>query len=54
MAGTDADGADHGMDARTGAFVTRATENVLAGFAAGPAARHRPAPRDNAGALYGR
>ncbi|MGW5355611.1 N,N-dimethylformamidase beta subunit family domain-containing protein [Streptomyces sp. NPDC004031] len=53
MAGTNLDGRDHGMDARTGRFVTRATENVLTAFAEGPAGRNRPAPRDNTGRLYG-
>ncbi|WP_328913074.1 MULTISPECIES: N,N-dimethylformamidase beta subunit family domain-containing protein [unclassified Streptomyces] len=53
MAGTRDDGRDHGMDARTGAFVTRATENVLRAFAAGPAAHHHPAPRPNVRTVYG-
>ncbi|SEG83374.1 hypothetical protein SAMN05216223_11461 [Actinacidiphila yanglinensis] len=53
MAGTGLDGVDHTMDARTRAFVTQVTENVLTGFAAGPAARHRPAPRGNVPRLYG-
>ncbi|WUH93851.1 hypothetical protein OG900_29540 [Streptomyces sp. NBC_00433] len=53
MAGTGLDGGDHGMDDRTRLFVTRATENVLTGFAAGPAGRSRPAPRDNVRLLYG-
>ncbi|MEV5733570.1 N,N-dimethylformamidase beta subunit family domain-containing protein [Streptomyces sp. NPDC052292] len=52
MAGTPAGGRDHGMDARTRTFVTRTTENVLRAFALGPAARHRPAPRPNAGEVY--
>ncbi|MFI0720616.1 N,N-dimethylformamidase beta subunit family domain-containing protein [Streptomyces sp. NPDC021224] len=51
MAGTNLDGRDHGMDARTGRFVTRATENVLTAFAEGPAGRNRPAPRDNTARL---
>ncbi|MFJ9834567.1 N,N-dimethylformamidase beta subunit family domain-containing protein [Streptomyces sp. NPDC101169] len=51
-AGTPAGGRDHGMDARTRAFVTRTTENVLRAFARGPAARHRPAPRPNAEEVY--
>ncbi|GAB1332050.1 hypothetical protein ACE1SV_63890 [Streptomyces sennicomposti] len=46
-------GRDHGMDARTRAFVTRTTENLLRGFSGGPAARHRPAPRPNAREVYG-
>ncbi|GGJ28542.1 hypothetical protein GCM10010121_044860 [Streptomyces brasiliensis] len=52
MAGTPDAGRDHGMDARTAAFVTRTTENLLHAFAAGPAARHRPAPRPNAHQVY--
>ncbi|MGW1008361.1 N,N-dimethylformamidase beta subunit family domain-containing protein [Streptomyces sp. NPDC002520] len=47
MAGTPDGGRDHGMDARTRAFVTRTTGNLLRAFAEGPAARHRPAPRPN-------
>ncbi|MEY9964078.1 hypothetical protein ABIA33_002112 [Streptacidiphilus sp. MAP12-16] len=53
MAGTGDDGGAHGMDARTGALVTRVTENLLTAFAQGPAARNRPAPRDNMHAVYG-
>ncbi|SHL11051.1 N,N-dimethylformamidase beta subunit family domain-containing protein [Actinacidiphila paucisporea] len=53
VAGTGLDGRDHGMDERTRLFVTRATENVLTGFAAGPAGTTRPAPRDNVRRLYG-
>ncbi|MFE2583562.1 N,N-dimethylformamidase beta subunit family domain-containing protein [Streptomyces sp. NPDC059378] len=53
MAGTPDGGRDHGMDARTRAFVTRTTENLLRGFAEGPAARHRPAPRPNTTQVYG-
>jgi hypothetical protein len=52
MAGTGDDGRDHGMDARTRAFVTRTTENVLRAFAEGPAAKTRPAPQDNVHAVY--
>ena len=52
MAGTHDDWGDHGMDARTGAFVTRATENLVNGFAKGPADRHLPPPRDNVTAVY--
>jgi hypothetical protein len=52
MAGTREDWGDHGMDARTGAFVTRATENLLTAFAKGPAGRTMPAPRDNVGSVY--
>ncbi|MBM9506373.1 hypothetical protein ITX44_17795 [Streptomyces sp. KK5PA1] len=52
MAGTHDDGRDHGMDARTRAFVTRTTENVLRAFAQGPAVKHRPAPTDNVGTVY--
>ncbi|MEU9128688.1 N,N-dimethylformamidase beta subunit family domain-containing protein [Kitasatospora sp. NPDC048540] len=46
-------GGDHGMDARTGAFTRRVTENLLRAFAAGPCGRGRPAA-DNVGAVYGR
>ncbi|MET4921335.1 hypothetical protein P3L51_02965 [Streptomyces sp. PSRA5] len=53
MAGTGENGRNHGMDARTGAFVTRSTENVLRAFAAGPAGRTRPAPKDNVRSVYG-
>ncbi|WP_225845746.1 N,N-dimethylformamidase beta subunit family domain-containing protein [Streptomyces sp. HPF1205] len=52
MAGTGDDGRDHGLDARTRAFVTRTTENLLRAFAEGPAAEHRPAPRDNVLTVY--
>jgi hypothetical protein len=52
VAGTGELGRDHGMDARTRAFVTRTTENILRAFAEGPAARHRPPPRPNAHDLY--
>ncbi|MFF2507773.1 N,N-dimethylformamidase beta subunit family domain-containing protein [Streptomyces sp. NPDC058067] len=54
MAGTRENGGNHGMDARTGAFVTRATENVLRAFAAGPAAKGMPPARDNVRSVYGR
>ncbi|TGB12309.1 hypothetical protein E4099_11370 [Streptomyces palmae] len=53
MAGTRENGRNHGMDARTAAFTTRTTENLLRAFATGPAARTRPRPRENARALYG-
>ncbi|TDC67578.1 N,N-dimethylformamidase beta subunit family domain-containing protein [Streptomyces hainanensis] len=53
MAGTDLNGRNHGMDARTGRFVTRTTENVLRAFAEGPAARHRPEPENNVDRVYG-
>ncbi|MEU7019234.1 N,N-dimethylformamidase beta subunit family domain-containing protein [Streptomyces sp. NPDC046203] len=53
MAGTPDGGRDHGMDARTRAFATRTTENLLRAFAEGPAARHRPAPRPNTPEVYG-
>jgi hypothetical protein len=46
-------GRDHGMDARTRAFVTRTTENLLRTFARGPAARHAPPPRANVREVYG-
>ncbi|MFF2958946.1 N,N-dimethylformamidase beta subunit family domain-containing protein [Streptomyces sp. NPDC057963] len=52
MAGTRENGRNHGMDARTGAFVTRATENLLHAFAAGPCGRIRPKPRGNVGDVY--
>ncbi|MGW3094908.1 N,N-dimethylformamidase beta subunit family domain-containing protein [Streptomyces sp. NPDC001102] len=51
-AGTGELGRDHGMDARTRAFVTRTTENVLRAFAEGPAARHRPEPQPDTAELY--
>lgn len=53
VAGTGMLGRDHGMDARTRAFVTRTTENLLRTFAKGPAVRHAPAPRANVRAMYG-
>jgi hypothetical protein len=52
MAGTRDDGGDHGMNARTRDFVTRTTENLLRAFAAGPAGRTQPAPRDNVHEVY--
>jgi hypothetical protein len=52
MAGGRDDGRDHGMNAAAAAFVARVTENVLRAFAAGPAGRLRPLPRDNVRALY--
>ncbi|MEZ0095206.1 N,N-dimethylformamidase beta subunit family domain-containing protein [Streptacidiphilus sp. EB129] len=52
MAGTHDDWGDHGMDARTGAFVTRATQNLLTAFAQGPAAHHLAPPRDNLATIY--
>jgi hypothetical protein len=52
MAGTIDDGRDHGMDARTAAFVTRTTENLLTAFAAGPAGKTQPAPTDNVAEVY--
>ena len=52
MAGTGQDGADHAMDARTAAFVTRTTENLFTAFAAGPAGRLQPAPTDNVKEVY--
>ncbi|MEV6837816.1 N,N-dimethylformamidase beta subunit family domain-containing protein [Streptomyces sp. NPDC051133] len=51
-AGTGELGRDHGMDARTRAFVTRTTENLLRTFAKGPAARHAPPPRPDAREVY--
>ncbi|MEU6329350.1 N,N-dimethylformamidase beta subunit family domain-containing protein [Streptomyces sp. NPDC047049] len=53
MAGTHDDGRDHGMDDRTRAFVTRTTENLLRAFAVAPAAKIRPAPRNNVASAYG-
>jgi hypothetical protein len=53
MAGTRDDGGDHGMNARTAAFVTRTTENLMRAFAAGPAGHTQPAPRDNVHEVYG-
>ncbi|GHI03905.1 N,N-dimethylformamidase beta subunit family domain-containing protein [Streptomyces cellostaticus] len=53
LAGTGKLGRDHGMDARTRAFVTRTTENLLRTFARGPAARHGPPPRTNVQEVYG-
>ncbi|MCX4791196.1 MULTISPECIES: N,N-dimethylformamidase beta subunit family domain-containing protein [unclassified Streptomyces] len=52
MAGTRENGRNHGMDARTGAFVTRSTENLLHAFAAGPCGRSKPKPTDNAREVY--
>ncbi|MEW1722777.1 N,N-dimethylformamidase beta subunit family domain-containing protein [Streptomyces sp. NPDC093109] len=54
MAGTRDNGRNHGLTPRTGAFVTRTTENILRAFAKGPAAHHRPPPRDNVRKVYGR
>lgn len=45
--------ADNGMNARTGAFVTKATENLMRAFAAGPAGHSQPAPKDNVAEVYG-
>ncbi|MEU1371628.1 N,N-dimethylformamidase beta subunit family domain-containing protein [Streptomyces sp. NPDC005803] len=53
MAGTGDNGRNHGMDARTGAFVTRTTENLLRAFAERPAAKTSPAPKDNVREVYG-
>ncbi|MFE4453965.1 N,N-dimethylformamidase beta subunit family domain-containing protein [Streptomyces sp. NPDC056796] len=53
MAGTRENGRNHGMDARTGAFVTRTTENVLRAFATGPATKSRPPAHDNVRSVYG-
>ncbi|WP_406134612.1 N,N-dimethylformamidase beta subunit family domain-containing protein [Streptomyces sp. NBC_01089] len=52
MAATRDGGRHHGMDARTRAFVTRTTENLLRAFATGPAATTRPAPKDNVRSVY--
>ncbi len=53
MAGSRDDRGDHGMGRRTAAFVTRTTENLLRAFAAGPAGRMQPTPRDNVHEVYG-
>lgn len=53
MAGTHDNGRNHGMDTRTGAFVTRTTENLLRAFAVGRAAKTQPAPRNNVASVYG-
>jgi len=53
LAGTGELGRDHGMDGRTRAFVTCATENLLRMFARGPAGRHAPPPRADTRAVYG-
>ncbi len=53
MAGTRDDRSDHGMDRRTGVFVSRTTENLFRAFAAGPAGHTQPAPRDNVHEVYG-
>ncbi|WP_432746797.1 twin-arginine translocation signal domain-containing protein [Streptomyces sp. JH002] len=52
MAGTDENGGNHGMDARTGEFVTKVTENILRTFANGPAAHTHPA-HGNVPEVYG-
>ncbi|HEV2635754.1 MAG TPA: N,N-dimethylformamidase beta subunit family domain-containing protein [Actinocrinis sp.] len=52
MAGTRDDGGDHAMDARTGAFVTQVTENLLKAFAVGPAGKNQPVPADNVQEVY--
>ncbi|WP_436847025.1 N,N-dimethylformamidase beta subunit family domain-containing protein [Streptomyces atratus] len=52
MAGTQENGRNHGMDARTGRFVTRTTENLIRAFAEGPCGRKRPRPQDNVSTLY--
>lgn len=44
--------ADNGMDARTGAFVTKTTENLMRAFASGPAGHGRPVPKDNVAEVY--
>ena len=53
MAQTRDDHADHGMDKRTAAFVSRTTENLFRAFAAGPAGHMQPAPKDNVHEVYG-
>lgn len=50
--GDGSSGADHAMDARTGAMTQRVTENLLRAFAAGPAGAAHP-PQDNVAAVYG-
>ena len=49
--GRSVQGVRHGFDARTGAFTTRTTENILRAFASGPAARTHPAS-DNLHQVY--
>jgi hypothetical protein len=44
--------ADNGMDAATGAFVTRTTTNLMRAFAAGPAGHSQPTPKDNVDEVY--
>ncbi len=44
--------ADDGMDARTGAFVTKTTENLMRAFAAGPAGHSEPVPKNNVAEVY--
>ncbi|MFD0600914.1 hypothetical protein [Streptomyces aureus] len=41
------------MNARTGAFVTRTTENVLRAFAVGPATKSMATAHDNVRNVYG-
>jgi hypothetical protein len=52
MAGGPDDGSDHQMNAATGAFVTQTTTNLMRAFAAGPAGRMKPAPKDNVQEVY--
>ncbi|WP_182886224.1 N,N-dimethylformamidase beta subunit family domain-containing protein [Microbispora sp. H10885] len=54
MAGTRDLPRAHGIGARTRAFVTTATTNLLKGFAEGPAAGRMPAPDDNVRRTYRR
>ncbi|GAA0405526.1 hypothetical protein GCM10009530_67140 [Microbispora corallina] len=52
MAGTRDSPQAHGIDGRTRHFVTAVTENLLRGFAEGPAAGRLPEPVDNVGKVY--
>lgn len=52
LAGTPDGGDDNGIDARTGAFVNQVTENLFKAFAAGPAGKTQPPPRDNLHSVY--
>ncbi|MBP2703566.1 hypothetical protein JOL79_07100 [Microbispora sp. RL4-1S] len=52
MAGTRDSLQAHGIGARTRRFVTTVTENVLRGFAEGPAAARLPTPDDDVDKVY--
>ena len=53
LAGTPDGGDDNGMDAHTGAFVNAVTTNLFKAFAAGPAGKTQPPPKDNVHTVYG-